>query len=257
MELYLITNTTNQKRYVGITKGSHLTRWKKHLWNAAKRLGGKQVAFYNAIRKYGKEAFCVECIDSAPDWDTLQMMEIAAIEKYNTFIEDGCGYNMTRGGDGTQGYKFRPEQRAKSLSEEHKANIAANNAKYWKGKTHSAATKDKIRESLEGKHARLTRIEIDGVVYASFKDAVEKLGSTRNAIRKRIASSSFPTYRYIDPPQALQGNVGAKNGKSRKVQIGDRIFDSLKEAGAYLGIHPDNVRNRIKSPNFPDHNYAN
>jgi group I intron endonuclease len=256
MELYLITNTTNQKRYVGITKGSHLTRWKKHLWNAAKRLGGKQVAFYNAIRKYGKEAFCVECIDSAPDWDTLQMMEIAAIEKYNTFIEDGCGYNMTRGGDGTQGYKFRPEQRAKSLSEEHKANIAANNAKYWQGKTHSDQTKQKLATYSGDKNSQARSCVVDGIHYPTVTDAANALGMSYAGMKKRLGSPNYPTYQYLGEPRGTRCS-GSSNGKSRKVQIGDQIFDSLKEAGAYLGIHPDNVRNRIKSPNFPDHNYAN
>jgi group I intron endonuclease len=110
MYLYLIRNTVNQKQYVGITTQPLRYRWQRHYSNA--KTGGAQ-ALARAIRKYGKEAFTVEMLAEAPDWDALLVMECAAIETYNTFAPTGHGYNLTRGGEGALGRILSEESRQK------------------------------------------------------------------------------------------------------------------------------------------------
>jgi group I intron endonuclease len=98
--LYLVRNTVNLKGYVGITTQPLRHRWQRHYSNA--KTGGAQ-ALARAIRKYGIEAFTVEMLAEATDWEALVVMECAAIQEYNTFAPTGHGYNLTLGGEGALG----------------------------------------------------------------------------------------------------------------------------------------------------------
>lgn len=57
--LYLITNKINDKKYVGITKLGYLTRWKRHI-KLIEKGSNHLIVLYNAIRKYGIDAFELE-----------------------------------------------------------------------------------------------------------------------------------------------------------------------------------------------------
>tara|TARA_B100000902_G_scaffold375406_1_gene405359 strand:+ start:282 stop:875 length:594 start_codon:yes stop_codon:yes gene_type:complete len=63
---------------------------------------------HNSVRKHGWHNFKVEIlIDNIPE-EALSNLEIYYIAFYNTMKP--YGYNLTRGGEGTSGYKFTPEQ---------------------------------------------------------------------------------------------------------------------------------------------------
>jgi group I intron endonuclease len=106
MIAYLITNTMNGKQYIGITKGSLNRRFKAHL-NTAKK-ADDNIALYNAIRKYGVDAFTVEQIASSFSRKDLCALEVQLIAQYKTKAPNG--YNLTDGGDGLSGYTKTPEQ---------------------------------------------------------------------------------------------------------------------------------------------------
>lgn len=92
--IYKITNTLNQKSYIGKTeKPDPLSRWKEHLRDSNKEFKNKR-PLYAAIKKYGKDNFTFEVIE-----ETSQPIEreMYYISLYNTYKE---GYNATIGGDG-------------------------------------------------------------------------------------------------------------------------------------------------------------
>lgn len=220
-DLYLIINKVNGKRYVGITKIGFKARFEKHLINAERFYKRhRNIILYYAIRKHGSENFTIEFLAEGDDWNHLKQLEIEAINNYNTYIHDdnAWGYNQTRGGDGTDGYKFTDKQLAKrterGLTEDHKVKIKANNAKYWLGKNHTQETIDKI------KAARAKQIITD---------------ETREKHRQKW--------------------LGSKNPNARAVIIDDTIFETLKDAAEYVGIHPDRLRDKIKSNKIPNWKY--
>lgn len=93
--IYKITNTINQKSYIGKTEQADpLRRWKEHLREARKKRSATR-ALYRAIRKYGEEHFIFEVLEET---DTPSEREKHYIKKYNTYKK---GYNETLGGDGT------------------------------------------------------------------------------------------------------------------------------------------------------------
>ena len=93
MVVYRITNTVNRKVYIGQTIQPLKDRWKRHLSDARH---GSEYAIHKAIRKYGKEKFEIDVIDTATDRDELDLKEIYWINVYNSISPNG--YNLCEGG---------------------------------------------------------------------------------------------------------------------------------------------------------------
>lgn len=200
------------------------------------------------MRKHGFDNFSVEFLAEGNDWNHLCELEIEAIKKYNTFI--GPGYNVTRGGDGTDGYKFSGAQLAKrterGLSEQHKENISKNNSCYWRGKAIPDETVNKIKKVLQGKHVK--SCVVNGILYGSAQEASDKIGFCVTTIRKRCRNPNFPEYRYIS---------GTKYsfGKARPCIVNGIEYESVLEASRKSGIDPRIIRKRIKNKNLIKYAY--
>jgi group I intron endonuclease len=169
MTNYLIINIINGKVYVGKTVDSLQRRWNRHKWDAC---NGKKTYLHRAMRKYGIENFSVMPVMPFFNTDAdLKKQEIELIADFHA-NDPKCGYNLTKGGDGTTGYKPSAETRSlwstirtgvkfsdetrQLLSEFHKAN--PNAMQFVKGQTPcnkgKKASPDAIRNqslSHEGK----------------------------------------------------------------------------------------------------------
>lgn len=131
MIVYCITNKVNGKKYVGITIHSLEWRWNGHVKTV---IDGYQSVFACTIRKHGVENFEPSVIEEVDSIDVLKEREVFWIANLKTYVgdEDSCGYNMTRGGDGTMGNKLSDESKnrqsiaAKGVkkSEAHKKNLS-------------------------------------------------------------------------------------------------------------------------------------
>lgn len=97
MIAYKITNTTNGKSYIGITRGSLEKRWREHRCEAS---SGSDKPLYRAMRKYGAEAFDLRVLYEATSLQELKVVEKGLIAQYGTYKLGGKGYNLTDGGDG-------------------------------------------------------------------------------------------------------------------------------------------------------------
>ena len=95
--IYKITNTTNNKVYIGLTTIDVDTRWKNHI-RASKR---KNNHLYISMRKYGVGAFKIEVIDETDDVAKLGELERKYIKECDSTNPDK-GYNVTRGGERNQ-----------------------------------------------------------------------------------------------------------------------------------------------------------
>lgn len=92
--IYKITNTLNNKAYIGKTDGDPLYRIMSHL--NGRSPGCK--AIFRAIKKYGKETFTYEILYNDIIPELLPDFEMQAIRKHNTVSPNG--YNLTWGGEG-------------------------------------------------------------------------------------------------------------------------------------------------------------
>lgn len=104
MEIYLITDQTNGKQYVGQTTQTKEKRWSSHL------VGDLYVDC--AIRKHGVENITLETLEYVYDKNLLDEKEKYWINKLDTLIPNG--YNVLPGGDCGYGrntvHEFNKEQ---------------------------------------------------------------------------------------------------------------------------------------------------
>jgi group I intron endonuclease len=97
--VYLITNTANQKYYVGKTTKPLEQRFREHL-NAARCNGrSRNAILQRAIRKYGNGQFVIEPLCCPVDEARLSELEKLWILVLRSNC-GGIGYNMNSGGDG-------------------------------------------------------------------------------------------------------------------------------------------------------------
>jgi group I intron endonuclease len=102
-EIYLITNTVNQKKYIGITRNLR-GRWYQH-----KITNGSSPYLHKAIKKYGIESFVFEHLATAFNLDFAQIIEKNLISEFGTKAPKG--YNLTDGGEGVNGLEVSHETR--------------------------------------------------------------------------------------------------------------------------------------------------
>lgn len=125
--VYVHTNKTNQKKYVGLTKQDPKKRWANgtHYTNST--------YFKHAIEKYGWDNFDHEIVATLLTSEEAAALEISLIEKYNT-TDPNYGYNLDSGGSYTKHSEITKDKiRNKIL-----------------GIKRSDETKEKIRQALTG-----------------------------------------------------------------------------------------------------------
>ena len=99
--IYKITNTLNNKIYIGQTIKTVQKRFTQHKNNSNKEYFS-QIVLYKAFNKYGIENFICEEIEEVPN-DKLDEREKYWIEYYDSYFN---GYNSTLGGRATQLYNW-------------------------------------------------------------------------------------------------------------------------------------------------------
>jgi len=103
--VYIITCVKNAKQYVGITNDLS-RRWRRH------RNANDSHLLHKAIKKHGVDNFVFTHIADAFDADSAKLIERMLIVEHNTLAPSG--YNLTKGGDGTFGYKHTEGSKAQS-----------------------------------------------------------------------------------------------------------------------------------------------
>ena len=93
MIIYKVTNSINNKVYVGQTIRSIEKRWANH---CCKSIYKSCPALSNAIQKHGKENFTITEIDGANAMDELNYLENFYVHKFNSLAPNG--YNLREGG---------------------------------------------------------------------------------------------------------------------------------------------------------------
>jgi len=148
MVVYKATNTVNNKVYIGKTI-RNINHAKARHKNRAFR-DNYITYFYNALRKYGWEAFSWQVVFNGSSDEEIQAKEIELIAEH----QDIC-YNMTSGGDGSAGIKVSEETRKKHSENSKGPNnncfglLGKDHPTY--GNKHSDEFKQRMSERMSGR----------------------------------------------------------------------------------------------------------
>ncbi len=148
--IYKATNKINGKSYIGFD-----SNWPKRR-KFHERLSQKddpKLHFHRALKKYGIQSFEWEVLFQNEDRDyTLKDREPHFISEHKTFEH---GYNMTLGGEGNRGLRFKhtPEAREKIRIAQSINNSMTGRDPWNKGEPCKEETKLKISKANKGKVA--------------------------------------------------------------------------------------------------------
>lgn len=181
--IYRLTNTVNSRVYIGKT-----VNFKKRM--CEHKNDKRKTYLHNAIRKYGWENFKREIIiDDVPEED-LGNLEMSYIEVENTMAP--AGYNLTKGGEGTSGYKHTEEAIRKIHNERYGSVCFCKIKRKWL--TNSARpeckhigyyfTKEKAEEALKRYNETGERMDSDRITRKKGTGNISKRGKRYQAIIK-------------------------------------------------------------------------
>lgn len=148
--VYKITHIASGKSYVGISKDIH-RRWTQHRsWVTT---GTRRSAIYNAMQRYGIDAFSWQIIEECCQ-DDLNMREQHWISVFDTFRN---GYNLTAGGEYNKEISYETRQRMsasqkgkKHSQEQIEKRVRRGVDHFAYGKQRDEVTKKKISQTLNG-----------------------------------------------------------------------------------------------------------
>ena len=95
-KVYLVTNTKNNKQYVGITVMTIDKRWEKHIEDSKNGVSTNKFSLQTALRNFKISDFCIKQIDKGTSFIDLEKKEIDWIDKLETLYPKG--YNLNKGG---------------------------------------------------------------------------------------------------------------------------------------------------------------
>jgi group I intron endonuclease len=198
--VYKITNTINNKVYIGVTQQDLKIRWQQHKCNSNK----KTYHLYNAIRKYGFSNFQIEVIFKANDKDEMFAKEIELISKYKS-NNRVYGYNNSLGGE--------KSRKGTKLSKEQKMQISVFQKNRLR-KPHSIETKEKMSKAAKGKD--MSKLIIASSKKRKGKPALNKKAIILNDI-EIFNSLTEASLKYNILVSSISNNI---KGLSKKTKVG-------------------------------------
>ena len=143
----------NGKNYIGQTKQYPHTKYSKRITGhiSTAKNDTRNGLFYNALRKFitiigeNKIFDIIEIIDYAYSFDELNELEKHYIKKYNSSSRDE-GYNLTLGGEGTNG--FVPNQHQRLMMSIRQTQIMKDNLKEHSEKMKISHNKSEYKEKI-------------------------------------------------------------------------------------------------------------
>lgn len=217
--IYLATNLINGKQYVGQTKDWRLEkRIQEHLYDAADKT--KNVAFHNALNKYGIENFKVETVETDISEENIDEREIYWITYYNTYIhaKNSNGYNETLGGQGIHGYIFTELDREK-ISIKQKA--------YWQN----------LKETNINEYNRLCEIRRQNKLKYKWTDkSRKKLSESCKGRPARNKNKKMSAELCKIASEAQRSKAPNISCYSLETGLLIQVFNSCIDAAEYLGL---------------------
>ena len=114
MYIYKITNKVNGKVYIGQSIRPIEQRFQRHINDAVNNI--LDTHFARAIRKYGKENFYIELVETCDNQTELNLREQYWIRKYDS-INNGYNETDTTSKCGGNTYMSKTESEMKEISE--------------------------------------------------------------------------------------------------------------------------------------------
>lgn len=248
--LYKITNSINEKIYIGVTSRPE-DRKKVHFYN---RSQPARSLIKNAIDKYGVDKFNFEIICTGGR-EYIYDLEAKAISLYSTISPNG--YNIKPGGEGGPGHKVKfkvndnpvyvtgfwfPNMRtATEVTGINKTTIYRRLKKGTAGDVVIKSNKNILLNQF---------VYVGGIWFPCISIASECLGFPVSTLRKRIRDGSLEQQYKPKVPKGEEnyfyGRTGALCHNSKPVEVEGVYYVSIKEASRATGYDVNKITKFLK-----------
>lgn len=179
--VYVHTNKTNGKRYVGIT-----SQKVEYRWNYGKAYPRNKY-FTSAIHRYGWDGFEHTVLFENLSKNDAEEKEKELIARWQT-QDRKYGYNITAGGEGTSGFIPSPELR-QLWSQIRTGSHRSEETKLKMSQSTALRRPEVMQKSAEAKFKPVSAFSLDGVFYKTFESITSAMGelSLSNAQRSHIS----------------------------------------------------------------------
>ena len=288
MTVYKITNSKNDKVYIGQTTGKIGDRFCQHVSKArANNPSSPLTALHSAIKKYGADCFVITTICRANSQEELDRREQLCIRLFKSLAP--CGYNLKTGG----GRGLHSEETKKKISERHLGTVrslesrlkqslsvtGAGNHKFgksgpnscWYGKHHTPEHRRKMSELFSGKNnpqygKKLSESHKAALLAANkgkkrsdaHKLAISMAHKGRvlsEETRQKISKAMTGRVGYLRGKKAPESTVRvlAAANEARKKRVlchqNQTVYCSINEASRSLGVSKDVIRAILNKKN--------
>ena len=255
--IYKITNTINNKIYIGQTRYTIQKRWTEHC-SVYNKL---DYPLYKAMRKYGQDNFIIEEIEQISD-ELLNEREIYWIDFYHSYASLGYGYNVTLGGEGNRLYEQKQIYEMwdnglciTEISEQTGADrhVVTDILKSYKNYSIEESEK-RGHEFLWSKRGRkVNQYDLKGnyiVTFNSLMDAQRQTGVAQKNIFWVVSHKSYSAggyqWKYIDDDFIIT-DISSKTIRQKQSVIQlingeEKEYESAAEAARQTGINATCIR---------------
>jgi|21_taG_2_1085346.scaffolds.fasta_scaffold00585_13 group I intron endonuclease len=213
---YKITNTVNDKVYIGITNNPD-RRWADHTKYKCKHAGSDR-PLYRAINKYSSDNFKMDILTEKNTWDEVCKDEVHYIKEYDSFHTSRKGYNLTLGGQGCRGLKMSKSTK-KKLS---KINKTLRQDKYL----HEYYRKNPEMRSIQQK-----KVMADPKIRKNLSDAATKQMS--NPENRELSRQG--ALKQWQNPEYVKSRTGSNHPMARAVMFYGKKYGSITEVAREYG----------------------
>ena len=239
---YLIENSVNKKKYVGITTQTYISRWRRHKSDA---INGRGYKLHKSMKRIGISKFKFTPLFETDDWDEINKYEKNKIIELNTINK---GYNLNLGGSFGDG-------KGKAVIVNGKKFISMNAAaRYYNFETwtiHQRVSKYgwTLKQAL-GIHnppeIEIDRINItvNGKHFKNFRAACKFYQLNEDAVRSRL------NLRWtIDEAFGLEKppNKGRNSAQAKKIKVEGVTYTSISKAAEEYEISKSKLADRLRS----------
>ena len=235
----------NGKHYIGLTTTSLKQRTNEHK-NCAKKDDTK--CLYCALRKYEMvDTLELIEIDTADTLEELCKKEIEYIIKYNSYYKNENGYNMTYGGEGTNGYVF---------TEEDKQRASEKTIKQFENPEARQRASETTKKHFENPEARQQMSEIKKTFHEDNPDAGKEHGERMKTFyednpdaRQRASEKTIKQFENPEARQRASENTikQFENPEARQQhsEIRKKYHEDNPDAGKE---HSERMKKRYENP---------
>lgn len=217
--IYLFTNLITGKKYAGQTKEKN--PWNRINAHRREARHGSMYPIHCASRKYGWDNFYREIIWTG-DAVELNDREVFYVKKHKCFIDDGHGYNLTRGG-------LAKTKFAKSV----KAKISRGRKLYFENPENRKLQSKAVKQSYADDPTRGPRIGASNLGRKPSPSAkkAQSLGQKRRYEdpAQREVASLLAKKRFVDHPELREVSAAVNRGKKASAATKAKVSASLKE----------------------------